>query len=399
MNPCTIILAAGKGTRLKSEKPKVMHEILGLPLVFYPINLARKLGSSIIAVTGHGREVVGPYLDTFSITQTVQDPPLGTGHAVMTARDAIRQTPAEDVIIIPGDMPLIEYSSLTALIELYRTHKVTLGILTARLSDPSGYGRIIRDGNDYVMSIIEHNDANDEQKKINEINTGVYIIRKDFLLNAVERLTPNNAKGEYYLTDIVHMADSAVSFVAPDYNEAHGINSREQLSHAARIMQLRVNKALMEGGVTFIEPGAAWISPLVAMGRDVEIWKNVHVLGESSIASKVTIILTSVKDRESAITASLRTVPSNPAPRSGQTPVSDKIFGWIDKHVSRTYDSYYGLDQEYLYPQPGDQTGAGGGISRDPARAAAQGRGPSARRPAPPHRIEPCFHSPGPGAF
>ncbi len=267
-----------------------MHEILGLPLIFYPINLAMKFSSGIICVVGHGREAVGPYLEQYPVSQVVQDPPLGTGHAVMVARDILRDAPVKDAIIIPGDMPLIQQSSLASLIEVYQKSGAPIGILTAELPDPFGYGRIIRDDKGLVKAIVEHNDATEEQKEIKEINTGVYIIDKDFLLNAVARLTPDNAKGEYYLTDIVRMADHAASFIAPDFNEAHGINSRSQLAHAATIMQRRINNAFMDEGVTLIDPSSAWISPLADMGQDVEIWPNVQILGKSSIGSSVKIM-------------------------------------------------------------------------------------------------------------
>lgn len=287
---CTIILAAGKGTRLKSAKPKVMHEILGCPLIFYPINLAQKIGSSIIGVIGHGREIVGPYLDQYSVTKVVQDPPLGTGHAILMTHDALKETPAKDVIIIPGDMPLIEYSSIASLIEIYRKSGTPIGVLTACLPDPFGYGRIIRDEKNNVRAIVEHNDATDEQRKINEINTGVYIIDKAFLLDAVSRLSPDNAKQELYLTDIVQMADFASSFIAPDFNEAHGINSRMQLSQAAAIMQQRINRSFMDEGVTLIDPGSVWISPLATIGTDVEIWPHTHIMGRSTVDSLVRIM-------------------------------------------------------------------------------------------------------------
>jgi bifunctional UDP-N-acetylglucosamine pyrophosphorylase / glucosamine-1-phosphate N-acetyltransferase len=267
-----------------------MHEILGLPLIFYPISLAQKLDSSIIAVVGHGREAVGPYLAQFPITQVVQDPPMGTGHAVMVTRDALKGVPATEVVILPGDMPLIQFSSLKSLMETFRSSKAPIGILTAILPDASGYGRIIRNASGDVAAIVEHNDATDEERKISEINTGVFIINKEFLLDAVGRLTPNNAKGEYYITDIVKMAQSAASFVATDFNEAHGINSRSQLAHAASLMQARINESFMDEGVTLIDPGNVWISPLASIANDVEIWPGVQIMGKSTIDSGVKIM-------------------------------------------------------------------------------------------------------------
>jgi bifunctional UDP-N-acetylglucosamine pyrophosphorylase/glucosamine-1-phosphate N-acetyltransferase len=267
-----------------------MHEILGLPLIFYPIRLARKIGSGIIVVVGHGREIVEPYLSRYQTTRVVQDPPLGTGHAILVAREVLKGMPVKNVVILPGDMPLIEYSSLASLIEIFESSDARIGVLTACLPDPFGYGRIIRDGENRVKAIVEHNDATDEQKKIREINTGVYVIDKEFLLRSVDGLSPDNAKQEFYLTDIVRMADSAVSFVTPDFNEAHGINSRLQLSQAAAIMQQRINRSFMDEGVTLIDPESTWISPLARVGNDVEIWPHVHIMGESIIGSQVRIM-------------------------------------------------------------------------------------------------------------
>ena len=283
-------MAAGKGTRLKSAKPKVMHEILGCPLLFYPISLAQKLESSIICVVGHGREEVAPYLHRFPVTRVVQDPPLGTGHAVMVCRDALKGLPASQVVILPGDMPLIQFSSLKALMEVFSSSQAPMGILTAVLPDASGYGRIIRDARGDVTAIVEHNDATEEERKINEINTGVFILQKEFLLDAVDRLTPNNAKGEYYITDIVKMAGRASSFAAPDCNEAHGINSRSQLAHAASLMQKRINERFMEEGVTLIDPGGVWIGPEATIAGDVEIWPGVQVMGKTVIETGVKIM-------------------------------------------------------------------------------------------------------------
>lgn len=287
---CTIILAAGKGTRLKSAKPKVMHEILGKPLVYYSIRLAQGIGNTMIGVVGHGREVVGPYMDTFSITQVVQDPPLGTGHAILQTKDILETIDADNVIILPGDMPLIDAASLSHLVKIYSDAKASLGVLTAKLPDPFGYGRIIRDKNDHVRGIVEEQEASHAQKQIHEINTGVYIIDKEFLLHAVGRLVPDNAKGEFYLTDIVEMADDAVSYIVPDYNEAHGINSRTQLAHAASLMQRRINEAIMETGVTMIDPATVWISPTANVEPEVEIWPHTHILGGSVLASGVKIM-------------------------------------------------------------------------------------------------------------
>ncbi len=287
---CTIVLAAGKGTRMLSVKPKVLHEILGQPLIWYPLAVARHFGSDIIVVIGHGREEVGAYLERSRCDLVVQDPPMGTGHAVLETRQALGRTNATDILIIPGDMPLIDKVSVGGLIREYHDKHADMAILTARLDDPTGYGRIVRDKTGRITAIVEENDATPGQKKIDEVNTAVYMVKKDFLLTAVARLTPNNAKGELYLTDIVKMADSVVSAQALDPHEGDGINSRDQLAAAAAAMQHRINTAHMRAGVTLIDPRSTYIGPLVTIARDVEIWPGVHIMGKSDIKGRVRIM-------------------------------------------------------------------------------------------------------------
>jgi bifunctional UDP-N-acetylglucosamine pyrophosphorylase/glucosamine-1-phosphate N-acetyltransferase len=287
---CSIILAAGKGTRLKSDLPKVLHEILGYPLVYYSLTLVRDITKGIIAVVGHGRNKVIPYLDAFHVNVVVQEPQLGTGHAILMAKKALLEAHAGHVLILPGDMPLIRMESLAGLLDAYHASGVDMGILTARLADPWGYGRIVRDKKGNVKGIVEHNDATERQKKIDEINTGVYVINKKFLLSSVEKISPDNNKGEFYLTDVVAMAKEVVSFMVTDPDEAYGINSRGQLAIAQTRMQQRINNALMESGVTLVDPATAWISPAVRIGHDVEIWPNVHVMWKSRIGYGVKIM-------------------------------------------------------------------------------------------------------------
>ena len=287
---CSIILAAGKGTRLKSDLPKVLHEILGYPLVYYSLTLVLDITKGIIAVVGYGRNKVIPYLDAFHVNVVVQEPQLGTGHAILMAKKALLEAHAGHVLILPGDMPLIRMESLEGLLNAYHTSGADMGILTARLADPSGYGRIVRDKKGNVKGIVEHNDATEKQKKIDEINTGVYVINKKFLLSSVEKISPDNNKGEFYLTDVAAMAEEVVSFLVMDPDEAYGINSRGQLAIAQTRMQQRINNALMESGVTLVDPATTWISPATRIGHDAEIWPNVHILGKSRIGYGVKIM-------------------------------------------------------------------------------------------------------------
>lgn len=290
MSISTLILAAGKGTRMKSEKSKVMHEILGHPLVWYPATIGFSLGPDIIGVIGHGREQVGPYLSSMGIRTAVQDPPLGTGHAVLVARELLGQNHCDDIIIIPGDMPLIRKESVEKLIGIYKSSGAEMGILTAKLHDPFGYGRVVRNGSGYVTGIIEEIDADKDIKAIKEVNTSVYIVNRKFLIDAVGRIKNNNAKGEYYLTDIVRMADGVVGAETMEPDEANGINSRDQLAHAACVMQDRINLGHMTEGVSIKAPKSTWISPEAVIGRDVEIWPNVHIMGKSVVGDNTVIM-------------------------------------------------------------------------------------------------------------
>lgn len=268
---------------MKSDYPKVLHEILGCPLIYYSLALVSDMSQSVIAVVGHGRDQVINYLDSFHTGIVVQEPQLGTGHAILMAKEKIAKAHAANIIILPGDMPLIRKESISGLMEAYLEAGADMGILTARTIDPTGYGRIVRDKKGYVKRIVEHNDATPKERKIDEINTSVYVINKEFLLSSVERICPDNTKGELYLTDIVAMAGRVVSFMVSDPDEAHGINSRVQLAFAQARMQQRINNALMESGVTIQDPSATWISPAARVERNAEIWPGTHIMGKSLI--------------------------------------------------------------------------------------------------------------------
>ncbi len=287
---CTLILAAGKGVRMKSARPKVMHEILGLPMVYYPVSISRDIGGDVIAVVGHGKEYTMPYLEGLGARCVVQDPPMGTGDAVRVARDMLVEMKADDVLIIPGDMPLIQKESIDGLISAYRKTNADMAVLTSVMDNPTGYGRVIRDSNGYVFEIVEESDASPQQRQVKEINTGVYIASKDFMLDSVFKLQAGNAKGEFYLTDIVKMASNVASSRVVDCEEANGVNSRLQLAHASEVLRSRINRSLMERGVTMYGPEVTWVGPLVSISSDTEIWPGTHILGHSVIGRNVKIM-------------------------------------------------------------------------------------------------------------
>jgi len=280
---CSIILAAGKGTRLKSARPKVLHEILAKPLVCYCLDLASLVSRNCIVVVGHGRTEVMKRLDVKGVEFVVQEPQLGTGHAVFTARDALCRVQADEVLILPGDMPLIRKESVFSLVQEFRTRRAQVGILTAVLDNPAGYGRIVRDETGGVRGIVEHADATDKELFLHEVNTSVYVMDKAFLLDAVSRLNADNAKAEFYLTDVIPMAERVASVITTEPDEAFGINSRSQLAKAQKTMQRRINARHLEEGVTLEDPECIWIGPDVAIGPDARIWPFVHILGTSSI--------------------------------------------------------------------------------------------------------------------
>jgi bifunctional UDP-N-acetylglucosamine pyrophosphorylase/glucosamine-1-phosphate N-acetyltransferase len=286
-----IVLAAGEGTRMRSALPKVAHEILGVPLVRYVVDAARTAGvGRVITVVGHGAEAVGALV---ADTETaVQEQQLGTGHAVRCAEAALSGFDGP-VLVLAGDVPLLRSETLVALVEKLREAKAACVLLTARFPDPAGYGRIVRDDRGGVAAIVEHKDLTPDHAVTDECNAGVYCFDAALLFDALSRITPANAQGEYYLTDVVALlradghAVEALTLAEPD--ESHGINTRVQLAVAARHMQRRINEAHMLAGVTMIDPSLVWIGPAVTIGTDVVIEPMTVLAGASSIADHVSL--------------------------------------------------------------------------------------------------------------
>lgn len=286
MSLSIVILAAGKGTRMKSSKAKVMHELAGRPLLQHVIDMAKQLAPQrLTVVTGNGADVVVPFVEGQSVAIAMQTEQLGTGHAVMQAKEAI--TGSEQTLVLYGDVPLTQVSTLQALIDCVAP--AGLGVLTTRLADPTGYGRIVRDDAGQVQCITEQKDADAETLLIDEVNSGIMLLPSQWLLDSLDKLSNQNAQGEYYLTDMISLAVAdglAINTVCcEDDNEVAGVNNRLQLAELERCFQLRQAEALMAAGVTLMDPARLDIRGEVSIANDVVIDVNVILEGKVTIAS------------------------------------------------------------------------------------------------------------------
>ncbi len=284
-----VILAAGQGTRMRSALPKVLHPIAGQSMLAHVVQTARCLKpQSIQVVIGHGAETVREQLAADDVTFVVQNEQLGTGHAVA---QAVPYLQAENTLVLYGDVPLIEATTLESL--LTQLTADSMALLTVNLDNPAGYGRIVRNNESAVQAIVEHKDANPEQLKICEGNTGILAAPRASLTDWLSRLSNSNAQGEYYLTDIIAMAVadglSVNTETASDAMEVQGANDRLQLSELERHYQQRAARSLMAQGVTLLDPARFDLRGEVTVGRDVLIDINVILEGCVEIADNVSI--------------------------------------------------------------------------------------------------------------
>nr|WP_240739456.1 bifunctional UDP-N-acetylglucosamine diphosphorylase/glucosamine-1-phosphate N-acetyltransferase GlmU [Marinitoga lauensis] len=275
-----LILAAGLGKRMKSKYPKVMHKIMGKELINWVIDTAKKLNPSKIGVVlGHKNELVKKILpDDIEVFYQMEQ--LGTGHAVMSAKDFIAD---EDILILYGDTPLITEKTLKNLLEKHRNTNADATILTAILNNPTGYGRIIKNEIGKFIDIVEDVDTNEEQKKIKEVNAGFVVFKGSKLLEGLFKIKPNNNQGEYYLTDVPKFLDNVETYTLEDFSEVLGINNRIQLAEAEKILKERTLKNLMINGVTIIDPDTTYISPEVKIGQDTIIHPMTFIFGNTEI--------------------------------------------------------------------------------------------------------------------
>lgn len=282
----TIILAAGEGSRMKSKKAKVLHEILNKSMLDYVIDGSKNCGSNEIAiVVGHKGDEVKETINNNEIHYALQKEQNGTGHAVMMAKDFIDDD--KDILILYGDTPLIEGEKLKIAIEKHKENNAGATVITAITENPTGYGRIVRDNDKKFMKIVEEKDAVADVKNIQEINTGIYIFNGKILKEALNNLQNNNAQNEYYLTDCLEWIKNKNSLVQPivaDSIESYlGVNSRDQLAIATKIMQKRINKKHMDNGVTLIDPDTIYIDNDVEIGQDTIILAGCHIEGSTKI--------------------------------------------------------------------------------------------------------------------
>lgn len=292
----SIILAAGKGTRMKSETPKVLHTIFDKTLVGYVIEAVNKTGlvDENFVIVGHQAECVEEFIkNSYDNAKTVlQSPQLGTGHAVSMVLPYLNDFEGE-VIILCGDTPLVTEETLKEFIEAHHSKNSDLTVMSAIFENPTNYGRIIRNADGSLNSIVEEKDANAEQKAVKEINAGIYCLNWAKIKPAFGQLKSNNAQGEYYLTDIIKWANEqnlkVDAYILKNNEEIFGINSKAHLAEASRMLNQRIIKKHIENGVTIIDPNTTWISPETEIEADTVIYPSCYINGKNKIGKNCKI--------------------------------------------------------------------------------------------------------------
>ena len=285
-----VILAAGKSTRMRSEVPKVLHEICGRPMLEHVLQACRLAGvDRILVVVGHGKELLlERFGDADDLTFVEQTEQKGTGHAVLCARAELADFDGS-VLVIAGDMPLVRRESLVELLHARAESGDAATLATTVLEDPTGYGRIIRDAEGNLEAIVEERDCTPEQREVCEVNPSYYCFERSALFDTLERLQPNSAKGEYYITDVVAQLRaagkpvSAVEALPPE--EATGINARIDLALVGRLMQDRIQYTLLDEGVTIVDPDNTWIEAGASIGVDTMIYPFSFIGAEARIGA------------------------------------------------------------------------------------------------------------------
>jgi bifunctional UDP-N-acetylglucosamine pyrophosphorylase/glucosamine-1-phosphate N-acetyltransferase len=288
-----IILAAGQGTRMKSALPKVLHRVGGKPLFLHVLKIAQVFQPTRVAiVVGHGADAVRQAYAGCDVHWVHQETQLGTGHAVLSARNIFSDFDG-DVLILSGDVPLIPERVIQTMLARHWEEKAALTVMTAILDDPTGYGRILRDAGGALRATVEEKDATEEQRRIHEVNAGAYLARREFLFEALQGVTNDNRQGEYYLPDIIGIGLRQGSKIATvqveDSRQIMGINTREELARMEKTLRERVNKKWMDAGVTFKDPESVYIDEGVSIGRDTVIGPNTQLCGRTAIGERCRI--------------------------------------------------------------------------------------------------------------
>ena len=287
-----VVLAAGRGTRMKSAAPKALHRLLGVPLPVWPIRAALAVGAEPVVVVGDPAGAVAAAVgecltatEAARVRFAVQETPRGTADAVLAARDASDE--ASHLYILNGDVPLLRVESLAALAAAYDRSGRTLALATCLLADGGAYGRVLRDAAGAVLAIREARDASPVEAAVGEVNVGAYLVRRDRLFEGLARLSPRNAQGELYLTDLVEVLVSDGHRVAgvplADPQELQGVNNRAELAGCAAVLRDRANAAWMAEGVTLDDPATTWIEPSVRLGRDTVVGPGAVLRGRTTV--------------------------------------------------------------------------------------------------------------------
>ncbi len=288
----SIILAAGQGSRMKSKYPKVLHQILGRPMLQYVIDAANEADSAqVLVVVGfEGQQVIDAIgQDIQYIWQTEQR---GTGHAVMMAEDVLKGI-SGDLLVLYGDTPLLKADTLKQLVRTKRESKAAAAVLTTELANPSGYGRILRNDAGNIIGIIEDKDASAVEKAINEVNTGVYCFEISILLQTLKKITPHNAQGEYYLTDVIKIlaeeGSKIAGLITNEADEVMGPNDRIQLAGTENYLKTAINQKWMKAAVSIVDPSFTYIGPEVEIGRDTIIHPGTFLSGKTKVGENCSI--------------------------------------------------------------------------------------------------------------
>lgn len=290
----SVIMAAGKGTRMKSETPKVLHKIFEKPLLGYILDNVKNLTNENFVIVGHHADEVKNFVETnYNNAKTVlQSPQLGTGHAVSMVCPYLENFNGQ-VLILCGDTPLITASTLKEFVEFHNAQNSDLTVMSTIFENPANYGRIIRETDGSLKAIVEEKDATAEQKAVKEVNAGIYILNWSKIKAAFSQLTSNNAQGEYYLTDIIAWGKkeklNVNAYILKNSDEIFGINSRKHLAEATKIMNQRKLNKLMDNGVTIVDPDSTWISEDTEIGRDTIIYPATYIEGKNKIGENCKI--------------------------------------------------------------------------------------------------------------